>query len=316
MTGLAVLEEIIDASGAAPRIEAMLPIGVRPRQLSVPTLLTGMCLVQADGRPAAPDPGAPGAAGADRGRAAAAGRDRGLEARPARADLPADRAHFRPGHRGPRQGPARRAALPGAAGGLRRPATTCSKPVSRTSSRTPAPRWPWTGRTWSPSPGPPPAKGGDCADPEASRGHRKNNLLRSQDELFFGYYLPAGIMMPDENSPAIPELARRATASSCRHDPVRVLVPVLTAMPAAGIPLGDVLADSGYAHRDADARALPLRAAGAQLVQDSCRRRSAGWARPASHAVEASPERLRHHLRRPVPGRRRPTNQDRRKLRS
>ena len=39
-------------------------------------------------------------------------------------------------------------------------------------------------------------------------------------------------------------------------------------MPAAGIPLGDILADSGYAHRDADAWALPLRAAGGQLVQD------------------------------------------------
>jgi hypothetical protein len=37
--------------GAAPRIEAMLPIGVRPRQLSVRTLLAGMCLNQADGRP-------------------------------------------------------------------------------------------------------------------------------------------------------------------------------------------------------------------------------------------------------------------------
>ena len=39
---------------------------------------------------------------------------------------------------------------------------------------------------------PPPARGGDCADPEASWGHRKNNLLRSQDELFFGYYFSAG----------------------------------------------------------------------------------------------------------------------------
>jgi hypothetical protein len=39
-------------------------------------------------------------------------------------------------------------------------------------------------------------------------------------------------------------------------------------MPAAGIPLGDVLADSGYAHRDAEAWAIPLRQAGAQLVQD------------------------------------------------
>jgi hypothetical protein len=39
-------------------------------------------------------------------------------------------------------------------------------------------------------------------------------------------------------------------------------------MPAAGIPLGDILTDSGYAHRDAAAWALPLRAAGARLVQD------------------------------------------------
>jgi hypothetical protein len=39
-------------------------------------------------------------------------------------------------------------------------------------------------------------------------------------------------------------------------------------MPASGIPLGDILADSGYAHRDADAWAIPLRLAGAQLVQD------------------------------------------------
>jgi hypothetical protein len=115
---------------------------------------------------------------------------------------------------------------------------------------------------------PPPARGGDCADPEAAWGHRKNNLLRSQDELFYGYYLSAGIMMPGENGPAIPESARRATVSSCRHDPARAPVPVLTAMPAAGIPLGDVLAGSGYAHRDADAWALPLRQAGAQLVQD------------------------------------------------
>ena len=75
-------------------------------------------------------------------------------------------------------------------------------------------------------------------------------------------------MMRDENGPAVPEFARRATLSSCRRNPVRAFVPVLTAMPAAGIPLGDVLSDSGYAHRDADAWAVPLRAAGAQLVQD------------------------------------------------
>ena len=49
---LAALEEIIDASGIAPRVEALLPIGVRHRQLRVRTLLAGMMLTQADHRPA------------------------------------------------------------------------------------------------------------------------------------------------------------------------------------------------------------------------------------------------------------------------
>ena len=75
-------------------------------------------------------------------------------------------------------------------------------------------------------------------------------------------------MMREEHGPPAPELARRMTVCSCDADPARALVPVLTAMPAAGIPLGDILADSGYAHRDAAAWALPLRQAGAQLIQD------------------------------------------------
>ena len=104
--------------------------------------------------------------------------------------------------------------------------------------------------------------------PRGLLGHRKNNLLRSEDELFYGYYLSAGTTAREENRPAVPEVARRATVSSCRHDPVRAMVPVLTAMPAAGIGLGDILDDCGYAHRDAAAWALPLRAAGAPLVQD------------------------------------------------
>src|ERR1035441_8576487 len=50
--------------------------------------------------------------------------------------------------------------------------------------------------------------------------------------------------------------------------PARALVAVLTRMPAAGVRPGDILDDSGYAHRDAAAWAIPLRAAGAQLIQD------------------------------------------------
>ncbi|MGA2531308.1 MAG: hypothetical protein ABSG36_19400, partial [Acidimicrobiales bacterium] len=49
---LARLLDVIDASGVPGRLEALLPVGVRPRQLSVRTLLTGMLLTLADGRPA------------------------------------------------------------------------------------------------------------------------------------------------------------------------------------------------------------------------------------------------------------------------
>jgi hypothetical protein len=58
------------------------------------------------------------------------------------------------------------------------------------------------------------------------------------------------------------------TVSSCRRDPVPAFTPVLTALPEHGIPLGDVLADSGCSHRIPQNWASPLRQAGAALVQD------------------------------------------------
>ena len=98
-------------------------------------------------------------------------------------------------------------------------------------------------------------------------------------------------MMRDEHCPPVPELARRMTACSCRHDPARALVPVLTAMPADGIPLGDILADSGYAHRDAAAWALPLRAV----------RRAAGpGPAPARPRPPRHPPRRHHRQRQPL----------------
>ena len=86
--------------------------------------------------------------------------------------------------------------------------------------------------------------------------------------MFFGSYLPAAVMTREEDGPPVPGLARRMTGSSCHLDPVRALASVLTAMPGPGIPPGDIIGDSGYAHRDAAAWAIPLRAASAQLVQD------------------------------------------------
>jgi hypothetical protein len=264
MTALAAFEEIIDASGAAPRIEATLPAGVRPRQLSARTLLAGMCLAAAGHRPAH-----------------LTRVHQALTALPAddqrRLGVIADWKH------GPHQLTYRQTeytfGLMADAAGKDEPDGLPSGPLQRicddlleasiaeefkNGSRSLAVDW----TDLESFSRPPPARGGDCAGPQAWWGHRKNNLLRSQDELFFGYYLSAGIMMRDEGGPAIPELARRATISSCRHDPVRALAPVLTAMPAAGTGLGDILSDSGYAHRDADAWAVPLRAAGAQLIQD------------------------------------------------
>jgi hypothetical protein len=264
MIPLAALEGVIDASGIAPLIEAMLPAGVRARQLSVRTLLAGMCLTQADGRPA-----------------------HLTRVHHALITLPGDDqarlgvlADWKNGlhlltYRQTEYtfGLIARALAKDEPGGLPSPdlQAACDQLLEasvpaefKDASASLAVDWTDL-ETFS---RPPPRGTRDCADPEASWGHRRNNLLRSQDELFYGYYFSAGTMEREENGAEVPELARRMTVCSCRHDPARALVPVLTAMPEQGIPLGDILGDSGYAHRDAAAWAVPLRAAGAQLVQD------------------------------------------------
>jgi hypothetical protein len=264
MTALAAFEKIIDASGVAPRIEVMLPAGVRRRQLSVRTLLAGLCLTQGDHRPA-----------------------HLTRVHQALTSLPEDEqrrlgviADWKHGpHRLTYRQTERTFGLVTAALGKDAPDGLPSRALQaacdglleasipdqfKHASTSLAVDW----TDLDSFSRPPPHGTSDCADPEASWGHRKNNLLRSQDELFYGYYLSAGVMVPEENRGAVPELARRAAVSSCRHDPVRAFAPVLTALPGQGIPLGDILDDSGYAHRDAGAWALPLRQAGAQLIQD------------------------------------------------
>ena len=94
-----VLEAVTGASGTAPRIEGLLPSGVRPRQLTVRTLLPGMMLTAADGRPAHLTRVHHALVSLPDGEQRRPGRPRGLEARPAPADLPAGRVHLQPGHR-------------------------------------------------------------------------------------------------------------------------------------------------------------------------------------------------------------------------
>jgi hypothetical protein len=258
------LEDIIDTSGTAPRIEALLPAGVRHRQLRVRTLLLGMMLTLADHRPAhltrvhealialpAPDQARLGVTeqwktGPHQLTYRQAERTFGLVTRALEKQKPDGTPS---------------AALTIVLDGLLEasiPGKHKTTPASLAAD--------WTDvETFS---RPPHHGSSDCADPEASWGHRTTNLPGPKGEMFFGYYLSAATMVRDEAGPAVPELTRRITLSSCHTDPVRVLVPVLTGMPGDGIPLGDILADSGYAHRDADAWALPLRQAGAQLIQD------------------------------------------------
>jgi hypothetical protein len=261
---LARLEDIIDASGSAPRIEALLPIGVRHRQLRVRTLILGMQLTLADRRPA-----------------------HLTEIHAALTALPeADQVRLgvtEDWKTGPHQLTYRQAER---TFGLVADALSKDEPDGsppqilvrtgndlleasipaqyKNASSSLAVDW-----TDVESFSRPPRHGTtECADPEASWGHRNSNLPGPKGEMFFGYYLSAATMTRNEDGPAVPELTRRITLSSCHADPVRVFTPVLTRMPAAGMPLGDILADSGYAHRDADAWALPLRTAGAQLIQD------------------------------------------------
>jgi hypothetical protein len=109
---------------------------------------------------------------------------------------------------------------------------------------------------------------GTYADKEAAWGHRKGGGPGEKDELFFGYYLSLSTMVHDDGRTGVAELVRRMTLVSCDHDPVPSMVGVLVAMAKAGIPLGDVVCDSGYAHRLPEHFALPLRGAGASLVMD------------------------------------------------
>jgi hypothetical protein len=260
----AVLEAIIEASGVAPRIEVLLPAGVRHRQLKVGTLILGMMLTLADRRPA-----------------------HLTEIHAALTALPpADQRRLgvtEDWRSGPHQLTYRQAertfGLITAALEKQKPDGTPSAALAtvlddlleasipgefKTVSASLAADW-----TDMESFSRPPRHGSShCADPEASWGHRNSNLPGPKGEMFFGYYLSAATMTRDEDGPPVPELTRRITLSSCHTDPVRALTPVLARMPEDGIPLGDILADSGYAHRDADAWALPLRQAGAQLVQD------------------------------------------------
>lgn len=261
---LARLEQLVDTAAVCEPIEARLPVGVRRRQLSVRTLLVGMLLAACDGRP----------------------------------------AHLTRVHRAlialPETDQRRLGVLAPAITGCHRltyrqieytfarvtralstptPDGTPSPLLSDVLDRlleagiqvTGAPpsssyALDWTDlEAWAR----PPSTDGSrsSCDPEAGWGHRTTNHPAHND-TFYGYYLQALTIVLDDGGPEVPELVRRIHLASCRYDPPAQIIPVIQRMAATGIPLGELLADSGYSYRQADTFALPVRALGVQLIVD------------------------------------------------
>ena len=149
----------------------------------------------------------------------------------------------------------------------RRPATTCSKLPSRASSKTSAPRWPRTGQTWNPSPGPR-RPGRPLRRPRGLLGTPQEQPVAQRERAVLR------LLLLRRHHDARGEQAARPRVRPS-HD--ALVVPVRPGTRPRARPGRDARrrrparrhpADSGYAHRDADAWAIPLRQAGAQLVQD------------------------------------------------
>jgi hypothetical protein len=261
---LPAIEAVIDEARVAPRMEALLPVGVRPRQLSVRTLLVGIMLALSDGR----------AAHLSRVHAAlrALGEDEQRRLGVVVAwKCGAHRLTYRQVERTwgllvdalSKEYPDGRPTehLQGFVDAL----VEASVPAGYKEA-TSALAVDWTDVESFARP--PLQEGGPTADPEASWGHRRGNGPGQRDELFYGFYLGLATMVSEERGPAVPELGRRMLLTRCHIDPVPAFVPVLENMVDTGVPLGDVLNDSGYSHRIPQHWALPLRARGASLVMD------------------------------------------------
>lgn len=265
---LATLEAIVDTAAVAPVIEAAMPTGGRPRQLPVRTLLVGIAAAVADDRPAhlrRVHRALVGLDDSDQVRLGVVvedrrGRRHTLTYRQVErtftsvvatmASPPPDAAGD--GHPGDRLGAFADALV------------EASVPPAHTHASTSV-AVDWTDHeTWARPTGGTAA----AADLDAGWGHRSVNTPGTKDELFFGYYAQAVTMVADEGGAPVAEVVRRICMHPPAVDPVPAMAATLERMVRSGVAVGDVLADSGYAHRIAAHWAVPLRRLGARLVQD------------------------------------------------
>jgi len=291
------VQEIIDACAITKRIELLLPIGVRPRQLKIPTLLIGMTLTMLDGRDAL-----------------LSNVHKTLLALPVVEQLRLGViAHWKTGphtltyrqleytyrlisktlaKETPDGSPSETLAEV-----LDALLETSVQVLGQPDSKSYAVDW-TAHETWSrpppkqadqPEPPPQPSTGhGQPAasdtdpqrastqqqpperqhrDREASWGHR-TVTHPTENELFYGYYLQALTAVRDEHGHEVPELVRRIHLASCEHDPPAEIVPVIARMHDSTIKVSDLLADSGYSYRQPETFAIPIRRLGTQLIID------------------------------------------------
>jgi hypothetical protein len=262
--GLKRLERILDTAGVGKRIEMLLPVGVRPRQLNVRTLLVGMLLVAVDGRPAhlsRVHQALLALGDADQRRLGVLARWKDGWHRLTYRQIEYTFARV-----------VRALSKPVADGApselladvLDRLLEASLQELGVPASSSYAIDWTDL-EAWAR----PPAKHATTpgSDPEAGWGHR-TSTHPAHTEMFYGYYLQAVTTVRDEHGPEVPELVRRIHLASPQHDPPAQIIPVLERMHQTGIPLGDLLADSGYSYRQPATFALPARALGAQLIVD------------------------------------------------
>ena len=151
--------------------------------------------------------------------------------RPAPADLPADRVHLRPGRYG--LGKDEPDGLPSAAVASGSAMTCWRRRPRRVQGASTSLAVDWTDlESFSRPPPPAPATAPTPRRPGATA---RTTCCAAKTSCSSATTSPRHHDARG-GGPAVPELARRAALSSCRHDPVRAFAPVLTAMPATRDP--------------------------------------------------------------------------------
>ena len=244
---LLAIEAVVDDAAVAPRLEGLLPIGVRPRQLSVRTLLVGIMLALSDGRPA------------HLTRVHAALRALGEEEQRRLGVVLAWKCGphlltYRQVERTfglfvdalskeyPDGMPTEQLqdfvdALVEASVSAEYKEATTALAVDWTDVESFA-RPPIPDKSDAPDTDAGGAKAEDgrpSADPEASWGHRRGDGPGQKDELFYGNFLQLGTMVREEAGPRVPELVRRLLLTSCHVDPPPAFVGVLENMVPSGV---------------------------------------------------------------------------------